>query len=85
MRVFFFLFLLIAGLPVFAQKEPKKLALIVAISKYAPSTGWNSLNSENDIPLVKEALKRQGFKEENIRIVRDKEATKQGILNAMQQ
>lgn len=85
MRIFFFLFLLIAGLPVFAQKEPNKLALIVAISKYAPSTGWNSLSSENDIPLVKEALKRQGFKEENIRIVRDKEATKQGILNAMQQ
>lgn len=85
MRISFFLFLLIAGLPVFAQKEPTKLALIVAISKYAPSTGWNNLSSENDIPLVKEALKRQGFKEENIRIVRDKEATKQGILNAMQQ
>ncbi len=85
MRIAHFLFLLISCLPAFAQKESKKLALIVAISKYAPSTGWNSLNSENDIPLVKEALKRQGFKEENIRIVRDKEATKQGILNAMQQ
>lgn len=68
-----------------AQQEPKKLALIVAISKYAPSTGWNNLNSANDIPLVKEALKRQGFKEENIRIVTDKEATKQGILSAIQQ
>lgn len=85
MRILFFLFLLAAGIPVMAQKEPGKLALIVAISKYAPSTGWNNLNSENDIPLIREALKRQGFKEENIRIVRDKEATKQGILNAIQQ
>ena len=64
---------------------PEKYALIVAISNYAPSTGWNPLNSENDIPLIKESLKRQGFKEANIRILRDKEATKQGILLAMQQ
>ncbi|MBY0477104.1 MAG: caspase family protein [Chitinophagaceae bacterium] len=77
--------LLITGIPVLAQKEPEKLALIVAISNYAPSTGWNKLNAENDIPLIKEALKRQGFKEENIRIIRDKEATKQGILSAIQQ
>ena len=64
---------------------PEKYALIVAVSNYAPSTGWNELNSENDIPLIREALKRQGFKEANIRIIRDKEATKQGILIAMQQ
>lgn len=85
MRILFFLLILITGLPAWSQKEPNKLALIVAISKYAPSTGWNSLSSENDIPLIREALKRQGFKEENIRIIRDKEATKQGILNGIQQ
>lgn len=85
MRTLFFLFILITSLPVFAQKEPNKLALIVAISKYAPSTGWNNLNTDNDVILIKEALKRQGFKEENIRIVRDKEGTKPGILSAIQQ
>ncbi len=85
MQLLLCILLLITGIPVLAQKEPEKLALIVAISNYAPSTGWNKLNSENDIPLIKEALKRQGFKEENIRIVRDKEATKQGILSAIQQ
>lgn len=66
-------------------QEKDKYALIVAISNYAPSTGWNKLNAENDIPLIKESLKRQGFKEENIRILRDKEGTKTGIINAMQQ
>lgn len=68
-----------------AAQTPEKYAVIVAVSNYAPSTGWNMLNSENDIPLIREALKRQGFKEANIRILRDKEATKQGILMAMQQ
>jgi len=68
-----------------AAQTPEKYAVIVAISNYAPATGWNMLNSENDIPLIREALKRQGFKEANIRIIRDKEATKQGILLAMQQ
>jgi hypothetical protein len=69
-----------------ATAQPlEKYAVIVAISNYAPSTGWNKLNSENDIPLIKESLKRQGFKEENIRILRDKDGTKTGILTAMQQ
>jgi metacaspase-1 len=67
----------------FAQ-EPNKLAVIVAISQYALQTGWNDLNSANDIPLIKEALIRQGFKAENIVIVKDKEATKAGILTAIQ-
>ncbi|MFT3846836.1 MAG: caspase family protein [Lacibacter sp.] len=85
MRFLLLLFVLSFAFRSAAQQESKKLALIVAISKYAPSTGWNNLSSANDIPLVKEALKRQGFKDENIRIITDREATKQGILNAIQQ
>ena len=79
------LFVLVLLLQQASAQVPEKYALIVAISNYAPSTGWNKLNSENDIPLIKESLKRQGFKEENIRIMRDKEGTKTGILTAMQQ
>lgn len=75
--------LLSVSLHVSAQ-QPNKLAVIVAISNYAPNTGWNSLNSENDVPLIRESLKRQGFAESNILIIRDKEATKAGILNAIQ-
>jgi metacaspase-1 len=66
------------------HSQPNKLAVIVAISNYAPNTGWNSLNSENDVALIREALKRQGFAENNILIVKDKEATKTGILSAIQ-
>ncbi|MEJ8818080.1 caspase family protein [Lacibacter sp. H407] len=79
------LFVLVLLLQQASAQVPEKYALIVAISNYAPSTGWNKLNSANDIPLIKESLKRQGFKEENIRIMRDKEGTKTGILTAMQQ
>ncbi len=69
---------------IFGQEQPKKIALIVAISNYAPNSGWNALNSENDVPLIKEALLRQGFPESNILILRDREATKTGIMNAIQ-
>lgn len=84
MKPFFSILLSVLLLQAAAQ-TPEKYAVIVAISNYAPSTGWNKLNSENDIPLIRESLKRQGFKEANISIIRDKEATKQGILMAMQQ
>jgi hypothetical protein len=69
-----------------AQQEQgqNKLALIVAISNYKPGTGWNPLASEKDIPLIKEALKKQGFKEQNIVVLKDAQATKEGILNGIQ-
>ena len=81
-----FLLLTLSSLLLHATAQTtEKYALIVAVSNYAPSTGWNDLNADNDIPLIKESLKRQGFKEENIRVIVDKEATKTGILTAMQQ
>lgn len=65
-------------------QTPKKLALIVAISNYKPGTGWNDLASANDIPLIKEALLKQGFKEADIIVMKDAACTKEGILNGIQ-
>lgn len=65
-------------------QTPKKLALIVAISNYKPETGWNSLASANDVPLIKEALLKQGFKEADIIVMKDAACTKEGILNGIQ-
>jgi hypothetical protein len=65
-------------------QTPKKLALIVAISNYKSETGWNKLASANDVPLIKEALKKQGFKDADIVVMEDKAATKDGILNGIQ-
>lgn len=67
-----------------AQLPPNKLALIIAISKYKPGTDWNDLASEKDVPLIREALIKQGFRTENIIVIRDQQATKEGILNGIQ-
>lgn len=60
----------------------KKWALIVAISNYPDSTGWNKINAENDVPLITNMLLRQGFQEDNILVLEESNATKQGILDA---
>lgn len=75
--------LLLFSLQTWAQ-APKKLALIVAISKYKPGTGWNDLASANDVPLIKEALLKQGFKESDIVVMKDAACTKDGILAGIQ-
>lgn len=85
MRIFYtFLLLTLFSLTALAQ-EPNKVALIVAISKYPPALGWGELSSINDIKLIKEALIRQGFKEQNIAVITDKQATLAGISTAMDQ
>ena len=64
-------------------EESSKIALIVAIGDYPASTGWQKISSRNDVPLVKSALMKQGFVEENILVLGDTAATKEGILNAI--
>ena len=71
-----------------------KRALIVAIDEYAKKnefthinseTGsWSSINSAGtDLVYLKAALNRHKFKEENITVLKDKDATKQGIIKAI--
>ena len=44
----------------------EKYSLIIAIGDYPARTGWSTISSANDVPLIKGALLNQGFKEENI-------------------
>lgn len=69
---------------VFAQSQ-SKVALIVAIGNYDPSTGWSSISSQNDVPLIKAALIKQGFVEKDILVISDAQATKDGILKAIKE
>ncbi|MEM9672090.1 MAG: caspase family protein [Bacteroidota bacterium] len=65
---------------------PNKIALIIAIGDYDPSTGWNSLGSKYDVPLVMATLAAQGFDTvNNVAVLRDKQATRAGITQAIQQ
>lgn len=63
-----------------------KFALIVAVGEYEPSTGWNNLSSNKDVPLINAALSMQGFDTvNNVRVIRDREATKEGIQDAIRE
>ncbi|MBA2249496.1 MAG: caspase family protein [Chitinophagaceae bacterium] len=84
MRKSFLLILLFSSvfINVHAQ-DPSKVALIIAISKYPAASGWGELSSNNDVKLIKDALMRQGFKEQNITVLTDKQATLVGMTNAI--
>lgn len=63
-----------------------KRALIIAIGNYPdPQTnGWPVINSGDDIPLIKNALvSSQQFAEKNIQVLADSQATKKGIIAAL--
>lgn len=61
--------------------QPQQYALLVAIGKYPPESGWQQINSPNDIAVMREVLLSRGFLPENIISIQDEQATRQGILN----
>ena len=79
MRIFILFFVLLIG---FKISYAEKHALIIAIGNYPEKTKWSTINSHNDVPLIKNALLKQQFQEENIIIIKDAAATKKGILSA---
>ncbi|MCC4214686.1 caspase family protein [Leeuwenhoekiella parthenopeia] len=64
--------------------QAKKIALIIAVGDYPASTGWSPISSANDVPLIKSALIKQGFTEENISILLNSDATRAGIISALE-
>ena len=81
----FFFFNLISFLVIIFSQQAysnsnNKLALIIAIGDYPEGTGWQDISSDQDVPLIKTALEKQGFKINDI--LRDEQATKDGIINA---
>jgi hypothetical protein len=68
----------------FGQTQPQpsdKRALIIAIGNYPRSSGWSTINAQNDVILVQTALKKQGFSE--ITLLQDQNADRTGIVNAL--
>jgi len=45
------------------HQSANKKALIVAIADYPDELGWRDLNADNDVVILTETLKAQGFKE----------------------
>ncbi len=70
---------------VFTQVEAQtKHGLIFAIGNYPDSGGWRFINSNRDVTFIERSLKNQGFLAENIKVVLDSAATKEGIIQAME-
>lgn len=65
------------------QLHAKKRALIIAVGDYPANSGWGSISSVNDVPLIKNSLLINGFLEEDIIVLLDANATKKGILDAL--
>ena len=54
-------------------------AALIGVGAYPEDSGWEALSSANDLDLLAATLVDLGFGEENIRMLRDTQATKQGI------
>lgn len=62
----------------------EKYGLIISVGDYPAKTGWSTISSANDVPLIKTALLNQNFKAENITVLINAAATRQGILTAIE-
>ena len=71
--------LLISFLLFLSVGATEKHALIIAIGDYPKKSGWGDISSTNDVPLIKQTLLNQDFKESNITVLKDKGATYEGI------
>lgn len=59
-------------------------ALIVGIGGYdTDKTGWEKLHGDKDVDLLKESLLKVGFEKENIKTLKNKQATKSAILKSL--
>jgi hypothetical protein len=66
-----------------ATNAQNKLGLVVAVGKYPEGGRWKNLSSANDLIYIKASLQKNGFAEQNINVLQDEKATKNGILKAL--
>lgn len=84
MKKFVYLSLIgLACLAAITPPSPKKLALIIAIGQYPDGGQWRNLSSMNDMRYVKTALVKSGFDANNIDTLVNKDATKNGMVKAL--
>ena len=62
---------------------PTKRALVVAVADYPDASGYSDLTADNDVPLIVQALAAQGFAEDDLVVLQDAAATRDGILDAL--
>ncbi len=82
MKHLLLIFLLFLSVCTFAEKR----ALVVGIGEYPDvDFGWHTINGDNDVPLVMEMLKCAGFQQNDIIMLKNQQATYNGIMQAFEQ
>lgn len=78
-------FILIIGIgsDLSGQTKSNKKALLIGVGTYPVAGGWATLNSKNDLTIIKDALLSQGFLNENICIIEDEKGTRQNIITTI--
>jgi metacaspase-1 len=71
------------------DRKPRKLALLVGISKYGRgrdiTKDWADLNGARDVMLLEKTLEdRLGFEKQDVLLLTDEKATHKGIIDAFQ-
>lgn len=68
-----------------ALAQTQRHALLIGIGNYPANGGWRKTNAQNDLALIGETLKTQGFSAENILTLKDSAATQKGILRVWEE
>lgn len=55
--------------------QATRRALIIGIGAYPNENGWNKINGDKDIPMVKQILRDNNFAEKDIVVLRNEQAT----------
>lgn len=82
-KIFIFLLIGISFIAAVFPPAQKKVALIIAIGEYPEAGKWRNLSSMNDVKYVKEALVKTGFNTNDIDTLCNKNATKNGMIKAL--
>ena len=77
--IVFFLF----NLAFFSLYGQENRALFVAIDNYPPNSGWAKIHATNDRNIIIPMLKKNGYKNENIKILLNENATKAAIIKGL--
>lgn len=81
-RTILCIFLMLLSSVILAGQERR--ALLVGIGEYPAESEWTLVHGDNDVRIILEFLLGQGVKAECIEIVTNEEATKKGILSALE-
>ena len=69
----------------FCQISAEKHGMIIAVGAYPSEGRWPSISSQNDVHHIQNALMAIGFKKDNISGIYDADATRDGIIQALEQ